>query len=52
MKAIKKIKKSEVEVSVPQDLDTTSIKVCVDCNGRGLKDANNLCTTCAGSGQI
>lgn len=41
----KVVEEVEVEAVVEKVL-------CVDCNGRGLKDQDNLCASCEGHGKV
>lgn len=44
-KTIKNVTKAVKEV-------IAELSLCVDCNGKGLKDSNTLCPLCAGRGKI
>jgi DnaJ-class molecular chaperone len=49
-KAVKKVAAKVVKKKKPVEKEV--LETCPMCDGRGLKDANTLCTPCSGSGKI
>jgi len=51
-KAVKKVAKKVALVAKKKTVATKETKTvaCPDCGGTGLKDRNNLCSSCEGSG--
>ena len=50
-KIAKVVKRKTTKKAVKQENVELESFVCAECNGRGLKDSETLCATCAGSGK-